>query len=395
VRDISDLQRMRLMQRPLAATSSGARPLARLSRALDDSYALELDESAVWIDGAPIRGSDVEAGLAAGVRSLAAYASLVGLRCEPDCRVRSEKIHVRAECGLRSLLSLLSRPAFRPRRVSSRGPEGTGPYVPDRASGGLLDPATGSTVVFHVEAAAARALALFDAGELDATAPSCFEIAKLAAGQDCFVPFASDLHAMLLFNPTRAERLSSYAGRCALAVRLSGWLSGWDGRGQLIAPNPVLRDLPAAPIDADPTDLELVFADYWPNRALMRKVAAALRELGWPAPRLRPMSLSGLLEATSSARFDVALVIVQGTFGRALSPWATAAAAAARIPGCTSRVLETFRAVCRGEANLAALVENVLPSVPLLPLCHFDSGYLTRDRSRWRCVDDEPVLSRG
>ncbi len=389
--DVSDLQLARLLQRPLVSLHPETRPLAHLTRTSDGVHELRLDETAVWLDGERIRGADVEVGLAEGARALSTYAALLGLRCEPGSGGRSDAVRVRAEVEPQTLLKFLSRPHFTPRRVSASGPASTGPYLRDPRSEHLFDPRTGHSVAFRVEASGARACALFDAGALDATAPSCFEIAKLASTHDCFVPLASDLHAMLLFNPARSELLSSYAGRSALAARLCSW----DGASENVTPAPVLRELGAAPMGTLGSELELIYADYWPNAALMRRVAAALVELGSSAPRLRGLPLSSMLEATAKADFHIALVILQSSFERALSPWATAAAAASRIPGCEREIPETFQAVCRGERPLDALVESVLPRVPLLPIGHFESGYLTKDRSRWRCVGDEAVLQTG
>jgi hypothetical protein len=185
------------------------------------------------------------------------------------------------------------------------------------------------------------------------TCPTAFDVGDLArrCGRRDLRRESSDLHMVLLINPDRAPSLAEVGGRAALAQRLGVALAG-DAR--------VCRP--------DPAELTLLVGDYWPNRAVAARVAAAAHGLGVDIAE-ETVDLDTLAARMMSADFDLALALIAGEIGGAasLASWMV------ELAGVDST---DTAAAALAAGGVRALVAALEPVVPVLPLRRLDATYV-------------------
>ncbi len=342
-------------------------------------------------DGLRLRSRDAEDARHAAVlagRALASLAPLRGLLDDrPGDRVSVEGCHVRIETAL---------PPYLVRRLLD-----SVKALPAEHDTGPADPEP-DTVEF-VECTAPDAIAAFERGELQATAPTSFEIVRDCRSDSRFRPYQLDLFALLLIGPGLPGRRALVQGRRTLRDRL--------------AAEPTLAGLLAVAEDAsEPAGqalvggaAELLYADFWPNATIVRSLCAGLGSLGRTARPSR-VSLGELHARTSAGAFDLALVLANGYAGprlsipitlarsAALSYPAPTRSAAALVPlrealadalagpedgpawhAVTAAALQQVPAVPLGRLHGGSLLDPALPEHPpafgcVLPLEHYAGG---------------------
>jgi hypothetical protein len=271
-------------------------------------------------------------------------------------------------------------------------PDGTGTAGPD--------------AIDFVEYPAPDAVAAFERGDLQATAPTSFEIARDCSTDPRFRRYELDVFALLLIGPRRPDRRAVVRGRRLLRDRLA---AEPELAGQLTVTGidqPADQSSGQVPGPAEPTggEAELLYADFWPNASIARALCAALAELGTPA-RPRAVGLDEAHTRTSTGAFELALVLANGYAGPRLSMPLTLARSAALTqppaalgglrdaladaitgpedgpawPAVTAAALHRVPAVPLGSLRGGSLVDPVLPDAPLaygcvLPLEHYVGG---------------------
>jgi len=260
------------------------------------------------------------------------------------------------------------------------------------------DPETPDTVEF-VEYSGPEAIAAFERGDLQATAPTCFEIARDCATDARFRPYQLEIFALLLIGPRLPDHRSIVRGRRLLCDRL--------------AADPALAgtltvaeagDTPEPAERAAERKAELYYADFWPNVAIVQALGAGLGELNRTV-RPHPVPLGELHSRTSTGAFDLALVLANGYAGPWLSmPLTLARSAALTQPATvleplrvalaealagpedgpawvavTAAALRRVSAVPLGRLRGGSLVDPALPDHPpaygcVLPLEHYAGG---------------------
>lgn len=254
------------------------------------------------------------------------------------------------------------------------------------------------TVEF-VEYSGPDAIAAFERGDLQATAPTSFEIARDCSTDARFRPYQLEIFALLLIGPRRPDHRSIVRGRRLLRDRLAA--------DPVLAGSLTVTEADDAPEPAEQAaerEAELCYADFWPNAAIVRSVGAALGWLGCAA-RPRPVPLGDLHSRTSTGAFDLALVLANGYAGPRLSMPLTLARSAASTqpaatldpvrdalvealagpedgpawPAVTAAALQRVPVVPLGRLRGGSLLDPALPDLPpaygcVLPLEHYAGG---------------------
>jgi len=236
--------------------------------------------------------------------------------------------------------------------------------------------ATAADKVEFVEYDGPDAIAEFDRGGLQATAPTSFEIAQARAADPCFRPYELDVFALLLVDPRRPDRHAIVRGRRLLRQRLAA-------EPELSGPCAVMADDTEAAPDRAPRaaaggEAELLYADFWPNAAIARALGTALAELGTRV-RPRPAALDELRSRTAAGSFDLALVLSSGYAGPHLSMPLTLTRAALVGGVRDARLREAFTAALAGPEDgpgWHALTGCALRVAPAIPLCRMRGGSL-------------------
>ncbi|MEO6503526.1 MAG: hypothetical protein ABIQ09_16645 [Jatrophihabitantaceae bacterium] len=276
-------------------------------------------------------------------------------------------------------------------RVSVEGSEvaiesGFPPYLVHRVLDSVKalpqdrDASAPGTVEF-VEYTGPDAIAAFQRGDLQATAPTSFEIARDCSSDARFHSYQLEIFALLLIGPRQPDRRSIVQGRrilrdgLAAEPALTGSLDVAEADD---APKPAGR--------AVGRESDLLYADFWPNAAIVRSLGAGLDLLGCTA-RPRPVPLGELHSRTSTGAFDLALVLANGYAGPQLSiPLTLARSAALTYPAALPRsasVLAPLRkalaeALSGGEDGPAwqVVTAAALQWVPAVPLARLRGGSL-------------------
>jgi hypothetical protein len=232
--------------------------------------------------------------------------------------------------------------------------------------------------VEFVSCNAEQAVRAFEAGALDATAPTCFEIGEQFLALPTFRETQLDVYAFLLIKPGSPVHGAIHDPR--FKQRFDARFS-WP---RVCAPV-TLGDAADGPHDWFGTTkapaIDLHFSDYWPNRAIADALRATFGEFGHDV-RPNAVPLDHLRAASTNGAYELALILAVGYAGPFVSmPVAFARAVATsggRAPQMEQALGRAFRAGEDGEA-WADVTRIGARLCSVLPLCSFRAGYLARE----------------
>lgn len=380
--DPGAFQVWRALHRPLVERDANPYALCEIVEQDDHRLDLFLREDAVWSNGEHIRIDDICRGFERGFATQPGLSAL----CQADSlsiQQFSERVFsVQTQMPAFLMRQVLCDLRFTP--CAGSEPLYSGAFQP--AAEGVYTSIEDEDIAlrFRVLTEAIDVEREFRASALSATSPTAFDFAHRARQEPDFRPCTPDIHAFLFINPARRPALAQAFWRQRFLDTLAAKSSPTD---VVFREFDVLRTssrrLKAAAQtlpSLEPRRLQIIYGDYWPNRAILTPVVEGLGELGVDEIAFKPVCQDQLSEEIARANFEAALVLGLGGFEPDISALMMFLRLAAMV--CPADTVAKMRRIVSSwkdvgdETSTEVLRELVFCKLPVVPLFGFRSGYL-------------------
>lgn len=415
------------LRRLFVEEDAGMRGCAAEAECLDDGrrWRITLDDRRIWSDGRPLSAQDAVDALDQAVRgrsnSAALFLSSDPVDGPPIRVVDPATVEYRFDRPVAFAPALLSLPAFAPRRAGAGSPEdepALGDYkvsdwTPDHITLSCNDfaeppPGAPDAVRFLHVPTAAETLARYGAGDLDATSPTGFGLAEIAALQgvadavstpiDVFgsLDFGRRAPAGWLSSAAARRSLSGLIDRRELEARAAGLVLPWLWPGADALGTGAFR----GPVDDRDLDvlrqglhgrLDIAYSAFDPNAEIAEELARQIGQALGVDVSTRRLSFKEYIRATATRDYCMLYSLTAPAFAHpagSLSDWRSTGRAAVRS-GIADPVFDVRLEAaerCLDPAGAELLWERVADRwcelLPKIPLIRVQAWYLRRQHLR-------------
>lgn len=354
---------------------------------------LTVKDNIAWSNSDAITAAEVKLGMIRGFRSDPALAALLGINNNSfkildknHLMLNSSKNHVRL------IIKALEDLRFAPSKIAGGTRCFTGPFTVSEDPVRAIYALNGRCVSIYVEEDADRTIAAFDAGIIDTTSPTAFEVAVRAHAHPAFQSCVTNIHAFIFSNPDRVGVCSSAVHR----ARLSQSMRYPPVLESILIPARYEADMHICKTDREKT-YSILFSDYYPNFDIAKSFAQASNETGIAKIIPKAVPLHCLVDRFKKNDYDFILILMSGIFEREHSSaiFLSTIAKLGLDPKYHPLIHEyfdnTFHKI-NASSYISELNNKILEMIPVIPVGNFVSGYLSRAEGAFKNLVNHSIF---